>query len=197
MYLYSFDIICGHFRNTLRVQYEHPSTKTRRFFMFCFVWGCATEFSKYTTAELVAEVKQLQNLAYQLGLEEAKEMTRGKYLNILSRKRRMWQRKAEQNEKKEKKRKETNIHTGDVRIVLCVMYICISKIQDIESCRGRPASSSSSSSSTSTSTSSWRTSQDGPLDDGRVSAAGRQDAGVVVKERHVGHVAAVPHVRMA
>lgn len=47
------------------------------------------KFSKYTTAELVAEVKQLQNLAYQLGLEEAKEMTRGKYLNILSRKRRM------------------------------------------------------------------------------------------------------------
>lgn len=34
--------------------------------------------------ELIGEVKQLQNLAYQLGLEEAKEMTRGKYLNILS-----------------------------------------------------------------------------------------------------------------
>ncbi|EFX68039.1 hypothetical protein DAPPUDRAFT_218385 [Daphnia pulex] len=41
-------------------------------------------YSKLTAQELIAEVKQLQNLAYQLGLEEAKEMTRGKYLNILS-----------------------------------------------------------------------------------------------------------------
>jgi len=43
-------------------------------------------YSKFSTKELIAEVKQLQNLAYQLGLEEAKEMTRGKYLNILTRK---------------------------------------------------------------------------------------------------------------
>lgn len=43
-------------------------------------------YSKFSTSELIAEVKQLQNLAYQLGLEEAKEMTRGKYLNILTRK---------------------------------------------------------------------------------------------------------------
>ena len=49
------------------------------------------EFSKYSASELIAEVKQLQNLAYQLGLEEAKEMTRGKYLNILTRKARYWQ----------------------------------------------------------------------------------------------------------
>nr|CAH0112886.1 unnamed protein product [Daphnia galeata] len=41
-------------------------------------------YSKLTAQELIVEVKQLQNLAYQLGLEEAKEMTRGKYLNILS-----------------------------------------------------------------------------------------------------------------
>jgi len=32
---------------------------------------------------LLEEVKRLQNIAYQLGLEETKEMTRGKYLNIL------------------------------------------------------------------------------------------------------------------
>eukprot|EP00088_Acartia_fossae_P009577 TRINITY_DN14673_c0_g1_i1.p1 TRINITY_DN14673_c0_g1~~TRINITY_DN14673_c0_g1_i1.p1 ORF type:complete len:136 (-),score=23.66 TRINITY_DN14673_c0_g1_i1:144-551(-) len=34
---------------------------------------------------ILAEVKKLQNLAYQLGQEESKEMTRGKYLNILRR----------------------------------------------------------------------------------------------------------------
>eukprot|EP00090_Calanus_glacialis_P007344 TRINITY_DN1578_c0_g1_i1.p1 TRINITY_DN1578_c0_g1~~TRINITY_DN1578_c0_g1_i1.p1 ORF type:complete len:190 (+),score=70.05 TRINITY_DN1578_c0_g1_i1:37-606(+) len=32
---------------------------------------------------LMGEVKRLQNIAYQLGQEESKEMTRGKYLNIL------------------------------------------------------------------------------------------------------------------
>ena len=36
--------------------------------------------------ELMSEVKRLQNIAYQLGQEESKEMTRGKYLNILKRK---------------------------------------------------------------------------------------------------------------
>ncbi|XP_074116192.1 DREAM core complex component lin-52 isoform X1 [Cotesia typhae] len=35
---------------------------------------------------LIAEVKKLHDLAYQLGLEEAKEMTRGKYLNIFKNK---------------------------------------------------------------------------------------------------------------
>lgn len=34
---------------------------------------------------ILSEVKKLQNLAYQLGQEESKEMTRGKYLNILRR----------------------------------------------------------------------------------------------------------------
>uniref|UniRef100_A0A1B6CA92 Protein lin-52 homolog n=1 Tax=Clastoptera arizonana TaxID=38151 RepID=A0A1B6CA92_9HEMI len=37
---------------------------------------------------LIAEVKKLHDIAYKLGLEEAKEMTRGKYLNILQRRRR-------------------------------------------------------------------------------------------------------------
>jgi hypothetical protein len=49
-------------------------------FLYLFILG----YSKLTAQELIVEVKQLQNLAYQLGLEEAKEMTRGKYLNILS-----------------------------------------------------------------------------------------------------------------
>ena len=34
--------------------------------------------------EIIEEVKKLQTVAYQLGVEEAKEMTRGKYLNILT-----------------------------------------------------------------------------------------------------------------
>lgn len=36
--------------------------------------------------DLIAEVKKLHDSAYQLGLEEAKEMTRGKYLNIFKKK---------------------------------------------------------------------------------------------------------------
>lgn len=35
---------------------------------------------------LISEVKKLHDLAYQLGQEEAKEMTRGKYLNIFKHK---------------------------------------------------------------------------------------------------------------
>nr|CAD7261599.1 unnamed protein product [Timema shepardi] len=46
------------------------------------------QFGSLTAAELIAEVKKLHDVAYQLGLEEAKEMTRGKYLNILNRKKR-------------------------------------------------------------------------------------------------------------
>jgi len=43
------------------------------------------EFGSLTTSQLLEKVKSLQNLAYQLGLEEAHEMTRGKFLNILER----------------------------------------------------------------------------------------------------------------
>jgi len=60
-----------------------PSTSFSFVLSFCFL---LLGYSKFSTKELIAEVKQLQNLAYQLGLEEAKEMTRGKYLNILTRK---------------------------------------------------------------------------------------------------------------
>ncbi|CAG7815042.1 unnamed protein product [Allacma fusca] len=41
------------------------------------------QFGSLTSASLVEEVKKLQNIAYQLGLEEAKEMTRGKLLHVL------------------------------------------------------------------------------------------------------------------
>ncbi|XP_052765992.1 protein lin-52 homolog [Mya arenaria] len=41
------------------------------------------EFGSLTTSQLMEKVKGLQNLAYQLGLDEAREMTRGKYLNVL------------------------------------------------------------------------------------------------------------------
>lgn len=41
------------------------------------------EFGSLTTAQLLEKVRWLQNLAYQLGLEETHEMTRGKFLNIL------------------------------------------------------------------------------------------------------------------
>ncbi|XP_077282966.1 protein lin-52 homolog [Arctopsyche grandis] len=40
------------------------------------------QLSTLSTSSLIIEVKKLHDLAYQLGIEEAKEMTRGKYLNI-------------------------------------------------------------------------------------------------------------------
>lgn len=35
---------------------------------------------------LIKEVKKLHDMAYELGVEEAREMTRGKYLNIFKHK---------------------------------------------------------------------------------------------------------------
>lgn len=43
------------------------------------------QLGSLSVAQLMGEVKRLQNIAYQLGQEETKEMTRGKYLNILRR----------------------------------------------------------------------------------------------------------------
>lgn len=40
------------------------------------------ELSAIPVASLIAKVKELHDLAYQLGIEEAKEMTRGKCLQI-------------------------------------------------------------------------------------------------------------------
>lgn len=42
------------------------------------------ELGSLPTNELMKKVKGLQNVAYQLGLEEAREMTRGRYLEIFS-----------------------------------------------------------------------------------------------------------------
>ncbi|XP_034951438.1 protein lin-52 homolog isoform X2 [Chelonus insularis] len=44
------------------------------------------QLGNLTMTGLIAEVKKLHDTAYQLGLEEAKEMTRGKYLNIFKHK---------------------------------------------------------------------------------------------------------------
>ncbi|XP_029159843.1 protein lin-52 homolog isoform X3 [Nylanderia fulva] len=44
------------------------------------------QLGNLTMTGLISEVKKLHDLAYQLGLEEAKEMTRGKYLNIFKHK---------------------------------------------------------------------------------------------------------------
>ncbi|PIK52491.1 hypothetical protein BSL78_10589 [Apostichopus japonicus] len=42
------------------------------------------ELGSLPTNELMKKVKGLQNVAYQLGLEESREMTRGRYLKIFS-----------------------------------------------------------------------------------------------------------------
>ncbi|KAL0829253.1 hypothetical protein ABMA28_004074 [Loxostege sticticalis] len=42
------------------------------------------QLNSLSTSGLILEVKKLHDMAYQLGLEEAKEMTRGKYLNIFT-----------------------------------------------------------------------------------------------------------------
>lgn len=44
------------------------------------------ELGNLSMGGLISEVKKLHDMAYQLGLEEAKEMTRGKYLNIFKHK---------------------------------------------------------------------------------------------------------------
>lgn len=43
-----------------------------------------TELGALSQAGLTSEIKKLYDQAYQLGVEEAREMTRGKYLNIFS-----------------------------------------------------------------------------------------------------------------
>jgi len=43
------------------------------------------EFGSLSPAQLVEKVRGLQELSFQLGLEEAHEMVRGKFLNILTR----------------------------------------------------------------------------------------------------------------
>lgn len=42
------------------------------------------ELGALSQAGVISEIKKLYDQAYQLGVEEAREMTRGKYLNIFS-----------------------------------------------------------------------------------------------------------------
>lgn len=44
----------------------------------------SAELGALSHAGLIAEIKKLYDQAYQLGIEEAREMTRGKYLNIFT-----------------------------------------------------------------------------------------------------------------
>lgn len=46
------------------------------------------DYSTLPKEALIGELKKLHDLAYKLGLEESKEMTRGRFLNILSARRR-------------------------------------------------------------------------------------------------------------
>lgn len=43
-----------------------------------------TELGSLDRAGLITEIRRLYDEGYQLGLEEAKEITRGKYLNIFT-----------------------------------------------------------------------------------------------------------------
>lgn len=45
-----------------------------------------SDYGTLSQKELIAEVKKLYDVAYNLGVDEAKEMTRGKYLHILQKK---------------------------------------------------------------------------------------------------------------
>ncbi len=47
----------------------------------------STDLSSMPVSSLLSEVKRLHDVAYELGIEERKEMTRGKYLNIFRRRR--------------------------------------------------------------------------------------------------------------
>lgn len=46
------------------------------------------ELAALSTSGLISKVKELHDIAYQLGVEESTEVTRGKYLNLFSRNRR-------------------------------------------------------------------------------------------------------------
>lgn len=52
------------------------------FYTYNFIHNFIAELGALSQAGLIAEIKKLYDQAYQLGVEEAREMTRGKYLNI-------------------------------------------------------------------------------------------------------------------
>lgn len=41
------------------------------------------EFGSLTVIQIMEKFQELKNQAYQLGLEESREMTRGRYLDVL------------------------------------------------------------------------------------------------------------------
>ena len=49
-----------------------------------------TAFANKSPRELMDEMRRLLNIAYSLGLEEAKEIARGKYLKVLQRPDNSW-----------------------------------------------------------------------------------------------------------
>ncbi len=50
-------------------------------------FGTLQQLGSLPVSTLLGEVKRLHDVAYELGIEERKEMTRGKYLNIFRRRR--------------------------------------------------------------------------------------------------------------
>ncbi|CAH1958065.1 unnamed protein product [Acanthoscelides obtectus] len=42
------------------------------------------QLASLSTSGLIGKVKELHDIAYQLGVEESKELTRGKYLNLFN-----------------------------------------------------------------------------------------------------------------
>ena len=52
-------------------------------FIYCVLISIL-ELGALSTQGLIAEIRKLYDEAYKLGSQEAKEMTRGKYLNIFS-----------------------------------------------------------------------------------------------------------------
>ncbi|CAN8031541.1 unnamed protein product [Ixodes persulcatus] len=52
-------------------------------FLVCDVVALSSELGSLTASALLEKVKDLQNLAYKLGIEESREMTRGRFLDVL------------------------------------------------------------------------------------------------------------------
>ncbi|KAL3872774.1 hypothetical protein ACJMK2_035975 [Sinanodonta woodiana] len=71
-------------RGKKKLEYEHQRNDIERNDTN-IEWSLKSKFGSLTTSQLIDKVRGLQNLAYQLGLDEAQEMTRGKFLNILQR----------------------------------------------------------------------------------------------------------------
>ena len=58
----------------------HPNLRSKATFLY------SKELGNLPISTLLNEVKRLHDIAYELGIEERKEMTRGKYINIFRKK---------------------------------------------------------------------------------------------------------------